>query len=74
MEKIMSTARNRRRPYIWDDLPLMGCQKKREWLAKNRPFSKYSLLWLYAMGGGDVQNQTATENYLAGMKDFMANE
>ena len=65
-------ARGKRRPHIWDDLPSLGCEKKREWLVKNKPFSKRALLWLYVAGGGDLQNQTATENYLTGMKDFMA--
>ena len=66
--------RNKHRPYIWDNLPALGCKKKREWLAEKKPFSKYALLWLYAAAGGDVTNQTATENYLADMKDFMADE
>jgi len=53
---------------------VLGCENKRKWLAEKKPFSKYALLWLYAAGGGDVTNQTATKKYLADMKDFMADE
>ena len=66
--------RKKRRPYIWESLEVLGCEKKRKWLAEKKPFSKYALLWLYAAGGGDVTKKTATKNYLADMKDFMADE
>ena len=64
----------RKKPRIWENPPAMGCEKKREWLAENKPFSRYALLWLYAAGGGDVTNETAREKYLADMKDFMADQ
>ena len=52
----------------------MGCEKKREWLLENKPFSRHALLWLWAAGGGDVTNEEARERYLAKMKDLMAEQ
>ena len=68
LNKDGSLDRSKLRAIVFKD------EKKRKWLAEKKPFSKYALLWLYAAGGGDVTNQTATGKYLADMKDFMADK